>query len=130
MDMSEYEKPKRDDDTTEKPASPLGPNWFRQMGCLLILVAMCFWMAIPLIASPKNNAWAVLIFWVCGGLCFLVGMAPFIRYTASGERRPTLNQIRQNPDDPLIVQQWNGREWVDTLDMRAVAQQDQNQRVE
>jgi len=102
-----YEKEKR---------KPL-PTWYRPVGLAIVFMSVGLSCLAPLLLargiSPRVFLPLILVLAVSAG----IGGALYMWPTLQG--RPTLNQIRQNPDNPLIVQQWNGRAWVDTLDMRS-----------
>jgi uncharacterized membrane protein len=100
----------------EKRKPELGPSWFRSTGCLLMLIAVGIGVFIPIIDYSRRLDLRYVHFLVV--LCFFIlGMCVFSVSMRVGH--PTLNEIRQSPDDPLIVQQWNGRDWVNRLDMRS-----------
>jgi hypothetical protein len=101
----------------EKRKPELPASWFRTTGCLLMLIGVGIWAATPFIHYDIPAQAFIPI--LCGAYTLVLGAALFKIYRQWGKPRYTLNQIRQSPDNPLIVQQWNGREWIDTLDMRS-----------
>lgn len=103
-----YEKEKR------KPTA----SWYRPVGLTIMFIGLSLSCLAPVLlargVSPRLFLLLVVVVAITSGIGAALAMWPMLQ----NRSHPTLNQIRQNPENPLIVQQWNGRTWVDTLDMR------------
>jgi|GEM_PF-5148202 len=103
-----YEKEKR----KREPASP----WLRPWGSAIIVMSLLGAVILPILLV-RGFPPRLLILLICV-FVVAVSVSAWLLMRPKEQEHPTLNQIRQSPDNPLIVQQWNGRAWVDTLDMQ------------
>lgn len=112
--MDEKEKRKRE------AVSP----WLRPWGVTIIVMSLLGAVILSFFLV-RGFPPRLLILLIC---VFVVGVSvsAWILMRPKEQDRPTLNQIRQSPNNPLIVQQWNGRTWVDTLDMQSAVRDAQD----
>jgi hypothetical protein len=97
------------------------PTWYRPVGLAIMFIGLGLCCLAPLLLGRGISPRAFLLLTFVLAISAGIGGALYMWTTL--QERPTLNQIRQSPDNPLIVQQWNGREWVDTLDMRSAVEE-------